>query len=71
VDADPVGSTLVFSSGGESVVAEAGDRRDARRRSDEGEAVGAATSAAGRRRSVLDLPDTDPDRGNDGGGRPN
>ncbi|HET7182481.1 MAG TPA: ATP-dependent chaperone ClpB, partial [Candidatus Limnocylindrales bacterium] len=71
VDADPVGSTLVFSSGAESVVAEAGDRRDARRRADagEGEAVGAG---AGRQRSVFDVPDTDPERGNDGGGgRPN
>jgi len=69
VDADPVGSTLVFSSGSESVVAEAGDRRDARRRGDEaGDAVGAA--AGGRRGSVLDLPDTEPDRG-DGGSRPN
>jgi ATP-dependent Clp protease ATP-binding subunit ClpB len=78
VDADPVGSTLVFTSGGESVVTDAAERRDARRRSDEvaPEPVGAgAGSSAGgkRRRSVLDLPDTDPDRGNDGGGggRPN
>jgi ATP-dependent Clp protease ATP-binding subunit ClpB len=70
VDADPVGSTLVFSSGGESMVADAGDRRDARRRSDEDEAVGAGTGS-GRRRSVLDLPDTEPDRGDGGGGRPN
>jgi len=69
VDADPVGSTLVFTSGNESVVAEASDRRDARRREDEpAQAVGAG--AGGRSRSVLDLPDTDPDRG-DGGGRPN
>jgi ATP-dependent Clp protease ATP-binding subunit ClpA len=71
VDADPVGSTLVFSSGEESVVAEAADRRDARRRADAGEteAVGAG---AGRQRSVFDVPDTDPERGNDGGGgRPN
>jgi hypothetical protein len=30
-----VGSTLVFTAGGESVVSEAGDRRDARRRSTE------------------------------------
>jgi ATP-dependent Clp protease ATP-binding subunit ClpA len=76
VDADPVGSTLVFTSGGESVVADAADRRDARRRSgdDPGEAVGAGAGAGGKRRSVHDLPDTDPDRGNDGGsggGRPN
>jgi ATP-dependent Clp protease ATP-binding subunit ClpA len=74
VDADPVGSTLVFTSGDESVVADAADRRDARRRADEEteEAVGAGAASGGkRRRSGLDLPDTDPDRGNDGGGRPN
>ncbi len=78
VDADPIGSTLMFTSGGESVIADAGERRDARRRSDEDapEAVGAgAGSGSGgkRRRPVLDLPDTDPDRDNDGGGggRPN
>jgi ATP-dependent Clp protease ATP-binding subunit ClpB len=76
VDADPVGSTLVFTSGDESVVADAAERRDARRRSGEDapEAVGAGAGSSGgkRRRSVLDLPDTDPDRGNDGGGgRPN
>jgi ATP-dependent Clp protease ATP-binding subunit ClpB len=76
VDADPVGSTLVFTSGDQSVVADAAERRDARRRSDEDapEAVGAGAgggSGARRRRSVLDLPDTDPESGNDGGGRPN
>jgi ATP-dependent Clp protease ATP-binding subunit ClpB len=76
VDADPVGSTLVFTSGGESVVTDAGERRDARRRSDGDppEAVGAgagAGSGSKGRRSVLDLPDTDPDHGKDGGGRPN
>jgi ATP-dependent Clp protease ATP-binding subunit ClpA len=68
IDADPMATTLVFSSGTESVVAETSDRRDARRRTGESEAVGAG--AGGRGRSVLDLPDTDPDRG-DGGGRPN
>ena len=79
VDADQIGSTLVFTSGGESLVADAAERRDARRRSDEDapEAVGAGAGAgsSGRksRRSVLDLPDTDdgPGNGNDGGGRPN
>jgi hypothetical protein len=77
VDADPLGATLVFTADGESVVAEAGERRDARRRADDApEAVGAgAGSGAGsggkRRRSVLDLPDTDPERGDGGGGRPN
>ena len=35
VDADPVGTTLVFTADGESVVADAGERRDARRRADE------------------------------------
>jgi ATP-dependent Clp protease ATP-binding subunit ClpB len=67
VDADPLGTTLVFSADGESVVAEAGERRDARRH-DDAEPVGASTGG-GRRRSVLDLPDTEPDRGD--GGRPN
>jgi hypothetical protein len=75
IDADPVGTTLVFNSGGESVVAEAGKRRDARRRDDADEPVGAAVGGDGgrgarKRGSVLDLPDPDPDRG-DGGGRPN
>jgi ATP-dependent Clp protease ATP-binding subunit ClpB len=78
VDADPVGSTLVFSSDGETVVADAAVRRDARSR-DESEAVGAAAGGRGGRSrgtSVLDLPDID--RGDDGsgskrdgGGRPN
>ena len=70
VDADPVGTTLVFSADGESLVADAGNRRDARRR-DEDEAVGAG-SGSGRRGSVLDLPDIDEGaHGNDGGSRPN
>jgi ATP-dependent Clp protease ATP-binding subunit ClpB len=79
VDADPVGSTLVFSSDGESVIADAATRRDARTR-DESEAVGAVGGRGrgghGRGASVLDLPDIDggsedggPKR--DGGGRPN
>ncbi|MBI3752362.1 MAG: ATP-dependent chaperone ClpB [Chloroflexi bacterium] len=67
VDADPVGTTLVFSADGESVVTDAAAHRDARRR--EGEAVGAA-SGGRRTKSVLDLPDTQDDQG-DGGGRPN
>jgi ATP-dependent Clp protease ATP-binding subunit ClpB len=73
VDADPLGTTLVFSADGESVVADAADRRDARRREEDVEPVGAATGASGgRRRSVLDLPDTEPDRNDGGGGgRPN
>jgi ATP-dependent Clp protease ATP-binding subunit ClpA len=69
VDADPVGTTLVFSSGDESVVADAAERRDARR-GDEDSSVGAGTGGRrGGRAAVLDLPDTNPDR--DGGGRPN
>jgi ATP-dependent Clp protease ATP-binding subunit ClpA len=71
VDADPVGTTLVFSADGESVVADAGERRDARRRSEEDEPVGAAASSGGsRRKSVLDLPDTE-GSDNGGSGRPN
>jgi hypothetical protein len=69
VDADPVGTTLLFSSGGESVVTDAAARRDARRREDD-EAVGAGSRSGRGRDSVLDLPDTHPDRG-DGGSRPN
>ena len=69
VDADPVGTTLVFSADGESVVAEAGQRRDARGRADDSDAEAVGAGSGGRRRSVLDLPDTEPDR--DGGGRPN
>jgi ATP-dependent Clp protease ATP-binding subunit ClpA len=79
VDADPVGSTLVFSSDGESVIADAATRRDARTR-DESEAVGAVSGRGrgghGRGASVLDLPDIDGGSGDggpkrDGGGRPN
>jgi len=77
VDADPVGTTLLFSADGESLVADAGERRDARRPSGDDEAVGTtAGRGRGRRTSVLDLPDTEPDRGNggnggNGGSRPN
>jgi ATP-dependent Clp protease ATP-binding subunit ClpA len=71
VDADPLGTTLVFSSDGETLVGDASERRDARRRAEEDDdAVVAAPGGARRRRSPLDLPDTEPDRG-DGGGRPN
>ncbi|HSM13144.1 MAG TPA: ATP-dependent chaperone ClpB [Thermoanaerobaculia bacterium] len=72
VDADPLGTTLVFASDGETVVGDSSERRDARgRAADEaGEAVGAASGGGRRRRSPLDLPETEPDRG-DGGGRPN
>jgi ATP-dependent Clp protease ATP-binding subunit ClpA len=68
VDADPVGTALVFSADGESVVADAGERRDARARDDEAEPVGAGAGGSGRQKSVLDLPDTEPKRGPD---RPN
>jgi len=67
VDADPVGTTLVFSADGESVVADAAERRDARTRDDDAQPVGAGAGGGGGR-SVLELPDTDPKRGN---GRPN
>src|SRR6185295_19736913 len=61
VDADAVGTTLVFSADGESVVADAGERRDARRRSEEDEPVGAGAGGRGgaRRKSALDLPDAE------------
>jgi ATP-dependent Clp protease ATP-binding subunit ClpB len=68
VDADPGGTTLVFTADGESVVAEAGERRDARGRGVESDAEAVGAGSGGRRRSVLDLPDTEPKRGND---RPN
>jgi ATP-dependent Clp protease ATP-binding subunit ClpA len=66
-DASPVGGTLVFTSAaGETVVSEAGDRRDARSSSGPGEPVG-----AGAARSAFDLPPLDPDKGADGGSRVN
>ncbi|MEW5990113.1 MAG: ATP-dependent chaperone ClpB [Chloroflexota bacterium] len=67
-DADPVGSTIVFSSEGETVVADAADRRDARSRrsDDEPEAVGAGAGGRGRRRSAFDVPDIEPKK-RDGG----
>ncbi|HJW21716.1 MAG TPA: AAA family ATPase, partial [Candidatus Limnocylindrales bacterium] len=73
-DADPVGTTLLFSAGGEAVVADAAARRDARAPAEAaGDATGAGGGASRRRRSgtsILDLPDTDGNRG-DGGSRPN
>ncbi|HET9680927.1 MAG TPA: AAA family ATPase, partial [Candidatus Limnocylindrales bacterium] len=76
VDADPVGTTLVFTTDGEAVVTDAGSRRDARARSDDAEGSVAAAGSRSRRRggaSVLDLPDTDAGRRDDGdgGSRPN
>ena len=73
IDADPLGTTLVFSSEGETVVTDAAERRDARRRSDD-DAVGAATGGSGRRgrgKTVLDLPETNGGKPSDGGSRPN
>jgi ATP-dependent Clp protease ATP-binding subunit ClpB len=70
VDADPVGTTLVFTADGESVVADAGERRDARRRSEDEEPVGAGASSGSRRKSVLDLPGSE-GSDNGGSGRPN
>ena len=61
MDADPVGGTLVFSSGGSTVVADAGDRRDARVR-DGGGVRGCGTrrpGSRGGRRNPFDLPDID------------
>ena len=55
-DADPVGTTIVFSSAGTTIVTDAGQRRDARTAGAGEEAVG-----PGRRgRSVLDLPEATP-----------
>ena len=50
-DADPMGGTIIFRSGDETVVADAADRRDAR-----GATQAAATAAVGSR---LALPDID------------
>ncbi len=70
-DADPVSGTLVFSSDGATVVAEAGARRDARARdvdAAEERAEPVATGATRRRRGTpLDLPPID-DGGDDPGG---
>jgi len=54
IDADPVGSTLLFTGTGATVVADAGERRDAR---GAGPAV-RTTAGAGGRSSILDLPPT-------------
>ncbi len=54
VDADPVGGTLVFSAGGEAVVTDAGDRRDAR--------AGRTPVAAAARDNPFSLPSTEATR---------
>ena len=61
VDADPIGGTLVFTQEGATVVAEAGERRDAR--SGAGAPVDAGAGPA-----ILDLPPTTPPRKKDGDG---
>ncbi len=65
-DADPVGTTLVFSSSGGTVVADAADRRDARGAGEGSDDATARTRRRGRA-SVLDLPETGP-RTRDGEG---
>jgi ATP-dependent Clp protease ATP-binding subunit ClpA len=57
VDADTVSGTLVFSTERATVVADAGQRRDAR--AADPERATAAAGAGQGRRSVLDLPDVD------------
>jgi ATP-dependent Clp protease ATP-binding subunit ClpB len=61
-DADPVSSTVVFSTDRSTVVAEASRRRDARAAPAEPEPEPAGAGAGGRgrgRKSVLDLPDVE------------
>jgi hypothetical protein len=57
-DADPAGSTLVFTAGDRTVVAEVGDRRDAR---------AGREPVAARSGSVFDLPEADDPPKRDGG----
>jgi ATP-dependent Clp protease ATP-binding subunit ClpB len=63
-DADPVGGTLVFSADSRTVVADTGDRRDARAGSSTREPAGAG---AGGRGGSWDLPDLDDRPKRDGG----
>jgi ATP-dependent Clp protease ATP-binding subunit ClpB len=65
-DADIVGGTLVFSTDRSTVVAEAGERRDARAAARQPAAAGARA----RGKHPLDLPPIEPG-GGDGGERPN
>jgi ATP-dependent Clp protease ATP-binding subunit ClpB len=58
-DADPVSGTLVFSTAGSTVVAEAGRRRDARSSGADDREPAAAGAGSRGRKSVLDLPDLD------------
>ncbi|HEY5436887.1 MAG TPA: AAA family ATPase, partial [Candidatus Limnocylindrales bacterium] len=64
-DADPVSGTLVFSTESSTVVAEAGDRRDARTPADGG---AVDEDAADDRRSAFDLPSLDEAKGPNRGG---
>jgi ATP-dependent Clp protease ATP-binding subunit ClpB len=64
-DADPVSGTLVFSTDSSTVVAEKGERRDARSAP---EPEGAAAGSGGRTgRSTFDLPPLDEPKRSDGG----
>jgi ATP-dependent Clp protease ATP-binding subunit ClpB len=65
-DADPVSGTLVFSSESQTIVADAGDRRDARTAT-AGEGAAAGAGSGKRRRSTFDLPPLDEPRRPDGG----
>ena len=60
-DADPVSGTLVFSTETQTVVADAGDRRDAR-------ATPATAANAERKRSAFDLQPLDESGDSDDGG---
>ncbi len=64
LDADPVSGTLVFSADSRTVVADAGEHRDARARTASGELAGAGVRGA---RTPLDLPDLDGGSNRDGG----
>ncbi len=66
LDADPMSGTLVFSSEAAAVVAEAGERRDAR-----ATAAGAGATGASRAKSLFDLPDPGEDHGDGGEERSN
>ncbi len=60
-DADPVGSTIVFTSEGATVVADAAERRDARGSGSVPDGASGTGSRRGRgHASVLDLPETSP-----------
>ncbi len=54
-DADPVGGTILFRTDAQTVVADSGERRDARSAT-EREAAG---TGSGRGRSILELPETE------------